>query len=165
MSFPSATFDAQAENALITDPQPLIHEKDPMISVSQEHQPKLPSSYLSLSIGDNRYLDWSNEQDPLKINLEHETGDRVRVITKDQSSECHRKPRLIVRRQHRSKRVINRMVKTTERKKKILKRNTNNRKRKNVRRLRSQVFHRIIPIYYSFDHAVRRMLRHIDANY
>ena len=165
MSFPSSTSDSQMENTTIVDPQLLIHEKEMMIPVSQEYQPKLPSSYLSLSIGDSRYSDWLNGQDPLKIDLEHETGDRIRVITHDQPYECYQKPRSIVRRQHRSKRVFNRIVKTTERKKKISKRNINHRKRKNVRRLRSQVFHRMIAIYCFFYRTICQMLRRINENY
>ena len=109
------------------DSQPLNREKDPIVSVSQDHQPKLPSSYLSLSIGDNQQSDWLNNPDSffsqrlLNMDFEHETGDRIRLITHD-PSKGYPKPRSIISRKKRPRKMLNRTAKEKQRKRKIQKR-------------------------------------------
>lgn len=123
----SSTVDTPMENTPIIDSQPLNHEKDPIVSVAQDHRPKLPSSYLSLSIGDNQQSDWLHNSDsffcqrPLNMDFGHETGDRLCLITHD-SSKARSKPRSIISRKKRSKNILNRTRKEKQRKKKNQKR-------------------------------------------
>lgn len=166
MSLSTSTSDMQMDSATLADAQLLAHAKEPIPLVSQEHQQKLPSSYLSLSVGDNRNVDLSNEQGsffyqqphcnqsvPLRIESGHGTGDRVRGMASCKLHE-YRKQKSVTSRKHRvgkndsihaAKKTANRMVKTKQKKEKASKRNINKRKQKgkiyrtSTRQLRSQV--------------------------
>jgi hypothetical protein len=158
---PSFTPDVNVENATITNNQPLIHENDPIVSVSRDYQPKPPSSYLSMSVGDNRQFGVSDFHDPLfyqqplhlhynqslpfKIESEHETGDRIRVTNKFKLNE-YRKPRSVTSRKHRSKKSKSKIVKTKQKKKRPSRRNLKEQKQKikrinrsSIQQLRNQV--------------------------
>jgi hypothetical protein len=154
ISLPLPSPDVNADNSIITNHQPLIDGNDPIVSVSQDYQAKPSSSYLSLSVGDNRQFGSSNFQDPLfyqqplhlhynqslpfKIGSEHETGDRVRVTNNFKLNE-YRKQRSVTSQRHRieknkptyrSKKSKSKIVKTKEKKKKASRRNLKERKQK-----------------------------------
>jgi hypothetical protein len=106
----SSTIDLNVQKPMITDHQSLLfHENDSVIPVSQNHDQKPSSSYLTLSVGDNAQFGLSNFQDPLfyqeplhfhynhlipsTSGLEHEKGDRVRFATEIKfSKDRKRKP-------------------------------------------------------------------------
>jgi hypothetical protein len=157
ISLPLSTPDVNVESATTIDHQPLIHENDPIVPLSRDYRPNPPSSYLSMSIGDNRQFGLSDFQDPLfyqqplhlhynqplpfKVDSEHETGDRIRGVNKFKLNE-HRKSRSVTSRKNGSKKSKSKLVKTKQNKK----RNTKERKQKikrvnrnSIQQLRNQV--------------------------
>ncbi len=152
----SSAIDVAVEKPTITNQQPLIHENDPVISVSQNHEQKPSSSYLTLSVGDNRHFGLSNFQDPLfyqqplhfhynqsipsSIGSGHETGDRARWTNKIKFNEYRKqkpvasrkyqieKSKSIHRRSTNSKKSKDKMITTKEKKNKASRGNVNKRK-------------------------------------
>jgi len=158
ISLPLSPIDMNVENPTSTDHQSLIHEKDSIIPTSHNHEQHLSSSYLPLSVGDNRHFGLSDFQDPLfyqqplhfhynqsiptTIESGHETGDRAR-LTNEIKFDGHRKQKSVSSRKNRiekcksthrrctnSTNSKNKMIKAKEKKKKALRENMNKRKRK-----------------------------------
>jgi hypothetical protein len=102
----SSAINLNVEKPTTFDHQALIHENDSVIPFSQNQDRKLSSSYLTLSIDDNRYGGLSDFHDPLfyqqpvhfhynqpislTTGLEHEKGDRARFANEIKFNK-HRK--------------------------------------------------------------------------
>jgi hypothetical protein len=166
-SLPLSPIDMNVDNPTSIDHQSLIHENDSIMPVSYKHEQHPSSSYLTLSVGDNRHFGLSDFQDPLfyqqplhfhynqsiptTIESGHETGDRARLTNeikfkeyRKQTSASSRKHRIEKRKAtHRqctnSKNSKNKMIKAKEKKKKVSRENMNKRKHKSKKTNRSNI--------------------------
>ncbi|CAF3867398.1 unnamed protein product [Rotaria sp. Silwood2] len=142
----SSPIDVNIENPSLNDHQSSINENDSIQQVLQNDENKPRSSYIKLSVDENRNLGLSEFQDPLFyeqpldfhynrlmptiITSEYETGDQIRLANdiklskneKQNSLSSHRheidKSRTTYRQHSKSKKSKNKITKMTEKKKK-----------------------------------------------
>lgn len=153
----SPTMDENEKNSNNINHHSMIHEFDPAISISHNHEQKSSSPYVMLSVGDNQHLGSSDFKDPLFyhqplhfhynqsipsiVGSEYERGDRARFMNEIKSNEYRKQKSLTSRKyqieksksNHRrhlnTKKSKNKLEKLNEKKKKnVSKRNINKRK-------------------------------------
>jgi hypothetical protein len=166
LSLPLSTINENVENPAISNYQSSIRDNDSAMLVAENHEQKPSSSYLTLSVGDNRHFGFSDFQDPLfwqqplhfhynqpvpsTIESGHETGDRAGLTNEIKFNECRKQS--ISSREHRieknksthrryanSKKGQDKIIRAKEKRKKVSKENTNKRKHKNTKLCRSNI--------------------------